>query len=524
MRRTRALRPSLYQVYVTVVGIAICGVLTGHVIASAVGPGLSAQTLGRWGPGVALLVLLTAVRSGAWQGPVAFSPADVAFLLAAPIALIDLVRPRLGRVLAAGGVLGLLAGAVVVLASATGFSGAGAARTIGVLVAFTSLGLVAVAGSWLVERSLRLTRYALAAGIPVAMLAAALVGVGSIVPGGREVAIWSGPWGWALAPLAGTSGWPLAVALEALLAALTVGLALRRSASAHTERFLAQAQTRARISASVLSLDSRSAALAGRTATGGGPHGPSPRGALSRLRARSRVRVPRPRRSALTLLWRDALAATRAPSRIAWGLALCAAGTLEAVTHPGRPLPALIAALAMYVAAGRLLEPLRVEVDAPETSRLLLSWEFGRVLVAHCVLPVILLLGAASAAIVVIVGAGGAGVAVLAVIPTVLAPVLCCAVLCVALAARRGGRVGDSVLMRVLSSATMDPMGGVSAIVWLAPWLLLEIVVVALPLLLIGHAAAHHRPVLTAGLWAGVLTVAVAGALLRVARSSRAQQ
>ncbi len=515
-RRERAPRPGLYQVYATLVGTAIYGALAGHAISGAVGPGLSERTLNVWGPAVLLAVLLTTLRCGTWQGPVVFSQADVAFVLSAPIALADLVRPRLAQAFAVATAFGALAGVLAALTSAAGLTGVGGARLAGVVPAFAALALIAVAASWLVERSLRLTRIALRAGPLVVALGVALLAVAELGAAGRAVAIWSGPWGWALAPLCGTGGWPLAVVLNLLAAATAIAFALRYAGSAPTERFLAQAETRSRIAAAAITLDYRSAGLARREATGRGPS--SLTGWWLGLRPR------RPRSSARAVLWRDALAMLRTPARVAWAAALCAAGTLEALSHPGRPIPAGLAAIAIYFAAAALLEPLRVEVDAPEKSRLLLGWQFGRVLVAHCVLPGITLMILASITIAVTVCVGGTGAWTLAVIPTLLAPLLCCAVFCAALAARSGGRIGESVLLRVLTSSASDPFGGISAILWVAPRLLLEIAVLALPILLLGHAAAHHRPVLIAGLWAGSLSIGVASFLLQTARRSRAPQ
>ena len=132
-------------------------VLAGHAISTAVGTGLSVTALAGWGPALVALFLLAAARSGTWQGPVVFSRADVAFLLMAPIALVDLVRPRLVQALAIATVLGALGGIVALLASAAGIGGVGGARTAGTVIAFALLGLLAVAASWLTERSLKLS-------------------------------------------------------------------------------------------------------------------------------------------------------------------------------------------------------------------------------------------------------------------------------------------------------------------------------------------------------------------------------
>ena len=509
IRRTRQFRPSLYQVYFTLLGGAIYGVLAGHAISTAVGTGLSATALAGWGPALVALFLLAAARSGTWQGPVVFSRADVAFLLMAPIALIDLVRPRLVQALAIGTVLGALGGVLVLLASAAGIGGVGGARTAGTVIAFALLGLLAVAASWLTERSQKLSSAVLRASPLLVVVVIGLVAVAHTGPLGRAIAIWSGPWGWPLAPVVGRSGWPLAVGLTALVAAGAALAAVRAAGDAASERFLAQAETRSRITASAVLLDYRSARLAHRAATAGTGPGVSRRW------------LRRPARPGAVVLWRDVIALTRAPARLVWAGALAAAATVEATTHPGRPLPAGLAAVTLYFAAGALLEPLRIDIDDPDKSRLLLSWPFARVLVAHCVLPVITLVIVTGLALAACVAFGSAGAGVLALIPTLLVPLTGTAVVCAALGARGGGRIGGSVLLRVMTTAATDPFGGLSAIIWVAPWLLLEIVAIGAPLLVLGGAVTHHPGrAVTGGLSAIVISASAVSVLLSVARRS----
>ncbi|MFZ0976830.1 MAG: hypothetical protein WAN22_31720, partial [Solirubrobacteraceae bacterium] len=134
----------------------------------------------------------------------------------------------------------------------------------------------------------------------------------------------------------------------------------------------------------------------------------------------------------------------REPSRLGWATLFAAAATVEALTHPGRAIPAGVAAVALYLAAGLLCEPLRLDVDAPDTSVLLLSWPFARVLLAHCAIPALALFTVAATAIVATVAVGAASAGALLLIPTVLAPTVATAVLCAALSARRGGRVDEA--------------------------------------------------------------------------------
>ena len=158
------------------------------------------------------------------------------------------------------------------------------------------------------------------------------------------------------------------------------------------------------------------------------------------------------------MFWRDTIALTRAPGRLVWASALAAAAAVEATVHPGRPLPAGLAAVALYFAAGALLEPLRIDIDDPDKSRLLLSWPFARVLVAHCVLPVITLVIVTGVALAACFAFGSAGAGVLALIPTLLVALAGTAVVCAALGARGGGRIGGSVLLRVTDDRRNRPV------------------------------------------------------------------
>jgi hypothetical protein len=142
-----------------------------------------------------------------------------------------------------------------------------------------------------------------------------------------------------------------------------------------------------------------------------------------------------------------------------------------------------VAALGTYVAASTLLEPLRLEVDRPSTSRVLLRRPFGRILLGHVAVPIaVLATGAAVAAIgLTVAGAlparGGAlAVAAIAVVPAI--------VLCAALSSRRGGRLPVSVLAL---GTTGDPSGGGIVIAWLLAWPAGAVALGALPLVYVAR-------------------------------------
>jgi hypothetical protein len=146
-----------------------------------------------------------------------------------------------------------------------------------------------------------------------------------------------------------------------------------------------------------------------------------------------------------------------------------------------------IAALGIYLAASIVLEPLRLEVDHPSTSQILLRRPFGRVLLAHLAIPIAIVAGAVAVAGAGVAAVGdlpehGGALVVLAVlvVPTVVA--------CAALASRRGGRVPISVLA---AGAASDPTGGGGTVIaWLLRWPAAAAVLGALPLVIVAQTRA----------------------------------
>jgi hypothetical protein len=475
----RRFRPSAYELYTTVVVGAIAGALGHGVLGTLVGGGLSIHSAAVFGPAVLLLVLLAAARFGSWQGPVSLSGADVALLLMAPIASEELVRPKLDHAMLTGAAVGAAIGVLVSFVIAGGPAGLGFARVIGSVVGLGSLALLATAGSWLVQSSRRAPPLVRRASPAIAAAALAVVALDATV--GRAVGIWSGPWGWALAPIVRQHAWPVATtALMIAASGLTV-CARRRAGSSSVESYLTRAGTRAALIAGVSLLDYRSAALTYRSAQA--------QISSRQIAIPSHLRpvIPRPRQARWAILWRDAVAIGRNPSRFVWAATLAAAATLEALTHPGRLLPACVAATGIYFAAALLIEPLRADVDDPDRSTLLLSWAFARVLRAHCVLPLVTLAATTAATIAIAVMAGLASPILMLVIPTLLLPLLGVAVFASAWAARRGGRIGGSLLGQVMSTDPSNPGSVVIVALLLAPWLILTVAILGGVITLIGH-------------------------------------
>jgi hypothetical protein len=147
-----------------------------------------------------------------------------------------------------------------------------------------------------------------------------------------------------------------------------------------------------------------------------------------------------------------------------------------------------------------------------------LSWPVARVLLAHCLVPVAVLWGVAGATIAAGVAAGVAGPGALLLIGTVVAPLAAAAVLAAALASRRGGRIDQDLLTRLLVTDPSNPASAAIAVLALAPWLILTLGTVGAPVAILGHAVAAHRPVAGAGITAAGIAAAAAVALARVAR------
>ncbi|MEA2150247.1 MAG: hypothetical protein QOD69_2077, partial [Solirubrobacteraceae bacterium] len=453
-RSLGAARPSrstvLWWLYLGVIlgGLTIA-MVWGSVQAAlrALGPG----TLAAAGPACFAACLLAAARFGLWQGPVAFSAADCAHLLTAPLARDALVAPRLRMGLLAGAGAGLALGALVV---AGGVDAHDLDLTAGVaaLVAAAALGVLGAALAWLVEASPRVAAV-VAAGSPPALAAlAGLLAAGLAGGAAREIALWSGPWGWPLLGVAhGAAGGVAGAALALVAAAAAVLPAWRRAGACPLERFVARSATTSALVAALGSYDARTAGVVRRRA-------------LSRAAAQvPSQRLPAP--------WLSGPA--RAPARRdlqylrrAGGHTLVAAvlggGAGAAVATGDRAWPAA-GCLAAYVAAAALLEPARMEVDVPSRAALLTPWRLGRLLWLHAPVPAacLALCAIAGAAAASIAGVAAPGAALAAV---VLAPPLALgATLCAALVVRRGGRVPITVLL----TAMADPSGGVTVLAWL---------------------------------------------------------
>jgi hypothetical protein len=516
-RRSPSVGQRAQTVYTAIVVAAIFGALVYGTASSALAQVISPETVARWGPSLALLALLGAGYWGTVQGPVVFSAADVGCLLAAPLRRAGLV----GRPLRVAFVLGFGVGVLVAGVAVVGLTGQGrsvaAARIFGFGAGLGLIGLVAVALAWTVssrtgaERALRWMSW------PVAVLAGGLL-VFAFDGGaaGRDVALWSGPWGWAVQAGAGryAGAWGLGLAAVAVAAALVVGLAWRSRGAGETERFVVRAEGRAHLQASLMDLNVRTGRrdLAAVAAGGGTGRGSGSRRVWGvrwlrdRLSALDARRFEGRRGAQMAVVWRGLVIAVRLPSRPLVSALLAGGGTALVLLDLAEPVAVIAGAVLIYVASAWLLEPMRVELDAPSRAPVFLGARPGRALVAHVLLPsLVVSASVVVSAVVVALAAGlsGSGVAAALALVVTSAAVVCCA----GMSARRGGRLPHDLLITAVSS---DPSGGGLVLLgWLLLWPAVAVAVVYVPV----RAISVHSTVAHAAVSVGVGVVVAVGAL-----------
>jgi hypothetical protein len=493
-RRRRTHRPPgqlsdlLALAYVVVLYALILGWSTFRTVRqTTASPAEAAQLavlLARLGPAVLLVGVVAALRYATWQGPVVFGAADVQLLLAAPLPRAALVRPRLGWGLVAGAAIGGLVGlGAFLLLWAELAVPAGPLLAAGVLGP-AAVGLLAAALGWLVEASPARARAVLRLS-PLALLLAPALWV---TP---NLALWSGPWGWAAAPIVAAAGgraphWPVQAALLALAAGAALTAAWRRAGAAPTEELARRAALRGGVAASAYLLDVRGVALLRQQATR----------ALLGIR---RVRLRPPRARWLAIPWRDVLATLRAPGRLGWATALAGAAVLAVAPAPDRSGLAAVAVLAAYLAAGRLIEPIRTETDQPD-AQYQLTWRYGSLILWHCLVPAIMLtalgmLGWVAAWLTGQLPATALGPALAGTPPTAAVLVLAAAI------AGRRGRVPVELL-------ALGDAGAIALLGWIMTGPLLAETLLGLPIALLRNAPAPQTAIPAATVWLALAVLA----------------
>jgi hypothetical protein len=290
----------------------------------------------------------------------------------------------------------------------------------------------------------------------------------------QAAALWCGPWGWPLLPTGGLSlGRDLGgLLLIVALAALAWWSLARTAGKCSLESFRIRARTRSEVVAGLYAFDVRPVVTAGRQRWTAG--------------WQRRLRLPVPRRKLLAVPWHSLVALLRSPLRLSWGVLLGGAGMTFLVIAPGRVGFIWLGAVALYLAATGLLEPLRMEVDASAASQILLPWSRGITWWRHCLVPAAVLIASGILGLAVAFAGGWASGTAFATGLILVVPSSLVAVLAAALSARRGGRVSTDVL----NFGAGDTMGFslIVILLWVFGWTILGIVSVAL---FAGHIASQ---------------------------------
>jgi hypothetical protein len=381
------------------------------------------------------------------------------------------VRPRLLSATLLLAVVGAVAGVLV----AVGSAGSHSAGRLGMAaLAGIALGVLIVSGSWHVQRLRWATVWALRLTLPALGLVILLAFAQVDGRTAKLAGLWSGPWGWGILPLASV-GPSFGVVSLVLLCALAVagGVSVFRTAGdCSVESFRIRARTRSQVVASLYAFDYRTAGLAGR--------------ATKAQTWQARVRLRPPRRPILVVPWHGAVALLRSPVRLVWGVVLAGAGMVLLALQPSRQGAIWAGAVALYLAATSLLEPLRLEVDSSGTPKVLLPWRFETVLWLHCLLPTALMILAgllslsAGLALGFLSGAATAAVAILAI------PLSFVVILAAALSARRGGRVSNNLVTLIAMDAT--GYGWFLVVLQLVSWAVLALAATILIMTVLGRS------------------------------------
>lgn len=518
-RRSRSLTQRAQTVYTAIVVGGIFGVLLYGTASSALADVVGAESVGRWGPSLMLVAFVAAGLWGVVQGPVVLAAADVAHLLSAPLSRAELLARPLRRALSIGAGVGVLVAGIVLVGLTGHRREVPVARAFGFVVGIGLAGVICVALAWIVsisaraERRLRIVRW------PAVAVAGGLV-LWAVLGGrvGRTAALWSGPWGWAVSPGAGGSdaGWIARLACTAVATGVVVAVAWARRGTGETERFARRAEGRAHLQASLMDFNVRTGrrdlvevsapgSFAGRGPERGVRLVRWLRGRLAGVGAR---RFAGPGVASLAVVWRDGANLARFPGRAIESALLAAGGAGLVLLDVARPVAVVAGAVLIYVAGAWLLEPMRIELDVPSRPAVFLGVRPGRAMLAHTVVPSLVVFGsvAVCAVVLALTGqlAGDELPAALALVSAATAVVGCAG-----MSARRGGRLPPQVLV---SAVTSDPSGGGLVLLgWLLLWPAVAAAIVYVPVRAITvHSPAGHAVVSVA---IGLIAVAVTASL-----------
>ena len=335
------------------------------------------------------MVMLSAARTARWRGPVRLDEAAVSWLLPHPVRRAALLLPSLRRSalfsLSAGTAIGGMAG--FALQALT--EGAWWTTTLAGLWAGAVTGLSCTSLGALVQRHQeRLTghaaRWFTVAGCGVLLLT--LLAGAAVVwqnPALSWVLLFSGPWGWALMPLAAAAGlaggWAVLVGtgLSSALLAVAAPLALRTAPAVPARVLRLHALLSFKATAALYAMDVRGARAVARS--------------VSARRTWRTLRLPPPQRRWLLVPWRDLTALLRSPSQLVSALvwALGSAMLLRlsaAVTGELSVLVMFLALTSCYTAASRAAVGARLDGEDRRRSDGL-PWPPAALALRHAVVP-----------------------------------------------------------------------------------------------------------------------------------------
>jgi hypothetical protein len=378
----RRLSDRLINIYTWFLATVIAGIVVSPMIQGDLvpHPGAFLDTL-NWLPVLLLGATWAVLRYGTWQGPVLFTTPELQWEVASPLdrRRLALMKLRRASIMAIG--VGVVVGGLVGIGAAAMLRHDALAMTIASISSLTALALLAVALSWHVERSPAVGRV-VGVATPVVLVLVALLAV-VVARGQTTVAMWSGPWGWAGAPVLAAGGrsvpgWVVLAALLGVAALVAVISAVVTVDRISYEELWQRSEARSSASAALFFGDVRAA-----------------KGIARRGRARGRfrgreLRMSRVATPGLAIVTRDALTLRRNVGLVVIAASFIAAAVVAGAAAPGRPI--LIAGMfaGLYAAASRLLETIRLENDQPDAHRML-PWPWGTILVLHCVVPTVTL-------------------------------------------------------------------------------------------------------------------------------------
>ncbi|MFZ0493557.1 MAG: DUF6297 family protein [Acidimicrobiia bacterium] len=374
----RRLSDRLIDLYTWFLATAIAGIVIAPLIHGDLvpHPGAFLDTLD-WLPVLLLGATWAVLRYGTWQGPVLFTTPELQWEVASPLnrRRLALMKLRRASIIAIG--VGVVTGGLVGIGSAAMVRHDALGMTIAAVSGLTSLALLATALSWHVERSPSVGRVVDVA-TPVVLLLVALLAV-AVARGQSTVALWSGPWGWAGAPVLAAGGrsvpgWVVLATLLGVAAVVALISAIGTVDRISYEELWQRSEARSSASAALFFGDVRAA-----------------KGIARRGRARGRFRGRELRMTRVATPWlaivtRDTLTLRRNVGLVVVAASFIAAAMVAGVAATGRPILVAGVFAGLYAAASRLLETIRLENDRPNAHRML-PWTWGTILVLHCIVP-----------------------------------------------------------------------------------------------------------------------------------------